>query len=139
MMAAEAPVPTVLAMLLCDQIITDATSKKKTLVGIFDRIVVSAMPAKIGNFYLYARITDAEGGYTLSIRIVRLADEKIMVYAETEEKAVKDRLAFADLAVAIPPFGIDQAGRYEVQLFANEVYIGRVTTEVVPLKEGNGA
>jgi len=34
----KGPIPVLMAMLLCDMVITDPDTGKKTLVGIFDRL-----------------------------------------------------------------------------------------------------
>ena len=39
--------PYVVAMLMCDQVITDAESGKKTLVGVFHDVVTPALPVNL--------------------------------------------------------------------------------------------
>ena len=58
----EPPIPSLLAMLICDQIIVDEQTKKKSLIGIFDNINSLAFPASV-NCAIYAKMADAEGGY----------------------------------------------------------------------------
>ena len=130
----EPTVPTVLAMLLCDTIITDAKSQKKTLVGIFDWFTFPKLPAGLGGFSVYARLTDAEGLYIFKLRFVRLEDDKLLAEAFTDELEAKDRFGFVDLALAVPILAFERAGRYEFQLYANDVYVGR-TTVTVRVKE----
>ena len=68
--------PSVLAILLCDWIIIECGTGKKTLVGIFDELGSPSFPASrtVG---FYARLTDLEGSYHFNVRIVRLdGDER---------------------------------------------------------------
>lgn len=128
-------VPTVLAALLCDMIITDAATSKKTLVGIFDSFNLPGLPAQVGGFSLYARLTDAEGKYTFRVRFVRLEDDKVLAEATTNEIEATERLGFCDLAMRLPPLPLERAGRYEFQLYANDVYIGRTTVDARLIQE----
>ena len=127
-------VPSVLAILLCDSIIVEQGSNKKTLVGVFTHVNAASFPAllKMG---FYARLTDLEGDYRFEVRIVRLEGnaEDLMAGAETEFKA-DDRLAILDLALNLPPMPFPGPGRYEFQLFADSVYIGRATLYLQPLR-----
>ena len=64
------PVPSVIAILLCDRIIEEVGTHKKTLVGIFDRINVPA-PVRMPLAF-YARLTDAEGKYKFRVDVMFL-------------------------------------------------------------------
>ena len=118
-------IPSVLAVLLCDVIIVEQGTGKKSLIGLFETLNVSSFPAvqKVG---LFARLTDMEGHYHFAVRIVRLDGDKeeLMAGAELEYKA-DDRLAILDIALNLPPVPFIGAGRYEFQLFADGIYIGR--------------
>lgn len=135
-----ASIPSLLAILMCDQVIIDAATSKKTLVGLFDHIGASQFPAMqpVG---FYARLTDLEGEYTFVIRVVNLTDgEKRVGELRTPPIKQPDRLAFLELALNLPPVPFPQPGQYEFQLYANEDYIGRSVIKVGPppkLKGGN--
>jgi hypothetical protein len=121
------PLPSVLAILLCDQIIIDVETGKKTLVGVFEGLRAEKYP--IGQkMAFYARLTDLEGHYKFVVRIVRLDGDKeeLMGGAEAEYTA-KHQLAILEIALNLPPVPFSGPGRYEFQLFADEIYIGRAT------------
>ena len=129
-----ATVPTLLAILTCDTIIIDAATRKKSLIGLFDQINAQATPTtqRLG---FYARLTDAEGEYTFIVRIVQLGkEEKLIAAVRTDPITCKDRLGFLDIALNTPPIPIPEFGRYELQLFSNDVYIGRALVNVVPME-----
>ncbi len=117
-------------MLLCDQVITDAETGKKTLVGVFDSMRPPTAPFPAPPFAIYARLSDAEGKYTFRTDIVYLdADEK-MGNIQVGEADAPDRLKFVDLIMRIPPGMALKYGTYEFQLYANDVFIGRITMRV---------
>lgn len=118
-------------MLLCDQVITDAETGKKTLVGVFDAIHPENVPfLYAGGFSVYARLSDAEGKYLFKVEVVYLDEDKALSSIETAVLQAPDRLAFVDLVLRIGGMGFEKFGKYEFQLFANNVYIGRSTITV---------
>ena len=124
-------VPSLLAVLICDTIIIDSQSQKKSLIGIFERIHASEVPftQQLG---FYARLTDAEGEYTFTIRMIHLGDqEKLVAAVQTVPVVQKDRLGIVDLALNMPPMPFPDFGRYEFQLFCNDIYIGRALISAV--------
>jgi hypothetical protein len=121
------PVPSVLAMLLCDQIIIDAQTQKKSLIGIFDSFNAVVFPAS-ANIAVYAKLADAEGQYGFKIRIVHLRDERLIGEVSTEGM-IQTRLEPADVAVYFVGFSVPEPGKYEFQLFANDAYLTRITME----------
>jgi hypothetical protein len=124
---AEPPIPSVLAMLLCDQIIIDATTQKKSLIGIFDKFNAGGFPAQ-ANVAVYAKLADAEGAYKFNIRVVSLKDE--MLIAEVSASGtVKTQLESSDMGVYLVGLVVPEPGKYEFQLFANEIYLTRITME----------
>lgn len=121
------PVPSVLAMLLCDQIIIDAQTQKKSLIGIFDNFNAVVFPAG-ANIAVYAKLADAEGQYKFKIRVVHLKDEKLIGEVSVDGK-IQTRLEPADVGVYFMGFAVPEPGKYEFQLFANEVYLTRITMD----------
>lgn len=124
-------VPSLLSVLICDTVIIDAQTQKKTLVGLFDLIAVSQVPfiQKVG---FYAKLTDLEGTYTFIIRLVQLGEEEqLLVEGTAGPYQVDDRLASIEIALNFPPFSISEYGRYEFQFFANDMYVGRAVMNVI--------
>ncbi|MGP8246807.1 MAG: DUF6941 family protein [Bryobacteraceae bacterium] len=128
-----ATVPSVLAILICEQIIVDQ-SQKKTLVSLFEKLHVPGFPVaqRLGFF---ARITDTEGDYTFTVRIVHLEDtEELVGQMEFPQIHLTDRLAVVDVAINVPAVVFPKPGHYEFQVYANDQYIGRAKMEVVKLE-----
>jgi len=122
----EPPVPTVVAVVLCDRIITEAQTNKKTLVGTFDTLWAQ-QPPFLAPVWLYIRLTDAEGKYRFKVKLVYLDADTPIMEAETAEVTAADRLAYGELVIPIPAIPLQKEGTYEFQIFANDVYIGRTT------------
>ena len=124
-------VPSLLSVLICDTVIVDAQSQKKTLVGLFDIIAVSQVPfiQKVG---FYAKLTDLEGTYTFGIRLVQLGEEEqVLAEGTAGPYEVDDRLTSIEIALNLPPVSVSEYGMYEFQFFANDIYVGRAMMNVV--------
>src|SRR5260370_41238879 len=96
-------VPSVLSILICDYVILEAGTNKKTLVGVFDSVNTTQLPVfqRLG---FYARLTDMWGKYRFKIRIVVLDEEEQLIGGlETNEIEATDRLAIMELALNLPP------------------------------------
>jgi len=84
-------VPAVLALLLCDQVITDAQTHKKSLIGVFQNVNSFSFPAPL-KVALYAKLADAEGNYDLKVRVVRLKDDSLLYNFEIKGARVVTQL-----------------------------------------------
>lgn len=135
---AQSCIPTVLAMLLCDQVITDAESTKKTLVGLFDSVFASQVPVLYAKgFSIFARLSDVEGKYNFRVDVVFLDEDKALGSVTTKEVIAPNRLGFVELIIVVSGIGFEKYGKYEFQLYANDVYVGRTTLIVAkPPQQG---
>jgi hypothetical protein len=131
-MSTDKPIPSVLAMLLCDTCITDVATAKKTLVGLFDGFfTLTDFPLVTQQaFSLYAKLTDMEGQYAMSIDIVSLEDEQRLATFTIPVQAPANRLEVFELLLMFPPgLKLERPGRYEFQLYADEIFVGRCTAK----------
>jgi hypothetical protein len=123
----QANIPSLLAILLCEQVILEQGNGKKTLVGVLDDLWSSSEPItyRVG---FYAKMTDLEGLYRFAVKVVRIAAEGEIVIAGGDipmEQPISDRLANLDITLNLAPTVFPTFGKYEFQLFSNNVYIGR--------------
>jgi hypothetical protein len=130
----DPPVPTVLAMLVCDQVIIDELSKKKSLIGVFENVNAMGYPTSV-NCAVYAKIVDAEGHYVFKLRIVNLKDESLIAEIVAEGD-VNARLQANEFAAHLIGVQLPEHGKYEIQLWANDVYLSRVTLNAVLVNPG---
>ena len=132
--------PFVLAMLLCDVAITEAGSNKKTLVGIFDKIMTRAVPATHAQFWLYAKLADLRGRHDIRIDLIHLETEKqIATMNAVANTASHETTENFDFALPLPPITFPLEGSYEFQLFADNIFIGRAVVTVNIIVPSGGA
>jgi len=125
-MEATSNVPSLLAILVCEHIVLEQGTGNKTLVGVFEDLWSLSEPI-VMSIGFYAKMTDLEGIYRFSIRVVRISVESEIVVSGGDiqmEQPVTDRLANLDITLNLQTV-FPNFGKYEFQLFANDMYIGR--------------
>ena len=131
---ADAPIPSVVAMLVCDQVISEQGTGKKSLIGVFENINAPAFPTQT-RLAIYAKLVDAHGRYNVLIRLVNLKDETKVADIKAD-LTVADPTASAELAINIVGIVLPVAGKYEFQLYANDVFLHRVTMKAILIQGG---
>lgn len=130
MATSDSPNPVLLAFLTCESVIHDAETQKKTLVGVFDRVLSGGVPLAIYNIGLYAKLVEGAGPYTFKIRMVNLEDEMPVIGDISTPANWANPRAPIEFGVNIKGLFIKAFGDYEFQLFANDVYLGRTVFSV---------
>ena len=85
----------------------------------------------------YARLTDAEGEYSFRVQVMSLTDDSLIMRGETGPIGIKGRLGIAEIGLHLPAVPFPKPGRYEFQLFGNDVYLGRATVDVAGREGGS--
>lgn len=128
-MAEDNPIPTLLTFLICESVIHDAETQKKTLVGIFDRLLSVSTPVGIAGLGVYAKLVEGSGEYTFKVRLVNLKDESPLLDISVPATWQLSELPL-EFGVNFRGLQIPTLGDYEFQLFANDVYLGRAVFKV---------
>lgn len=110
------PKPSVQAFLVCDQVIEDSLTKKKSLIGIFTHLQAMTFPFQHQHMGLYFCLTDAEGTYHFDIDLVHLNNEQLVCRATLPDITITDRLQISDFGINIPSLIFPVPGRYELRL-----------------------
>ena len=116
-------VPVLVAALICDVAVEDPSTKKKNLIGIFDRIWARRFPTQ-RMMSLYIKLTDAEGFYNITAKFVESRSSSTIAEVQTTLQ-IDNRLSSVDMYLTSPlPLLIPKKGRYEFQVWANSVFLG---------------
>jgi len=105
-------------MILCDLIITDAESNKKSLIGLFDRVESSAMPCVVNELHVYLSLTDGHGSLPVSIACIAV-DEGDELFRGQAEVEFSDPLQVVELHFVFPNAHFPRPGEYRFQFFTN--------------------
>jgi hypothetical protein len=123
-------VPTLVSLLICDQVIDDRFTNKKSAIGLFNRVVVPAVPAKIHRVVVLASLTEITGRTPLELRLVRDADNSVLFRTHGRVEA-PNPLATVDLLFNMQGVRIDEAGQYAFELLSSGELLGRRRFQVM--------
>ena len=120
-----APTPVLIAFLVCDQIIEDASTGKKTIVGVFDRIASANFPASHAPSSLYVKLIDCEGDYEVKVEFAQVSTQTILLeWAGTSSS--QSRHEYTELVLSWPPLPLPELGEYEFRLWMDSKFVGNV-------------
>jgi len=124
----KASKPIVNAMLVCDRVITEAATNKKSLIGIFENINAFQFPCVHHMLAVYIKLTDANGVYNFRLELVDLDDDSPVAKAEIpKEINISDPLKTHDLVFNLGALKFNHSGKYEFRIFANNEILGQKT------------
>ncbi|MBQ27523.1 MAG: hypothetical protein CMH81_05205 [Nitrospiraceae bacterium] len=127
--------PSLQAIVVCDTIIEDRNTGKKSLVGIFTHLASKAFPCNYPSMSIYFCVTDAEGDYTFSLTLVHLDQNKQIAENTLPTITIKNRLQIVDYGITILHVQFQSPGRYDFRLFANNEFIGNKDFVVIQAKQ----
>ena len=129
----DSPKPSIQAFLVCDSVIEESLTKKKSLIGIFTHLQAATFPFQHHQLGLYFCLTDAEGTYHLEIDLVYVNTDQLVCRASLPDIAIHDRLQIADFGINIPALLFPAPGRYEFRLRMNSRVIAQKDFHVIQL------
>jgi hypothetical protein len=121
---APAATPTLVSFLVCDQVIDDKLSNKKSAIGIFNTIIVPKLPTSIHQMAILASVTEITGRAELELRLVRDTDNAILFSGRGAVEA-PNPLAVVDLLFAMQGITIAEPGQYAFELLSRSELLGR--------------
>jgi len=125
-----AAVPTLVSFLICDQVIDDRLSNKKSAIGIFNTILVPKVPTSVQQMAILASVTEIAGRAELELRLVRDADNQVLFSGRGAVEA-PNPLAVVDLLFGIQGLRIPEAGQYAFELLSEGEILGRRRFQVL--------
>jgi hypothetical protein len=111
--------PEVLAMVVCDLIITDVETNKKSLIGLFDRVETTVLPCVVHELHVYLGLTDGHGTMALAVACVA-ADEPEELFRGRAEVEFDDPLQVVELHFVFPNARFPHPGEYRFQFLADD-------------------
>ena len=117
------PLPKVLAINICDQIIQDAKTHKMSLIGLFNRIQSQHFPVPHSLMHVYVALTDGHGSYNAELRFVNLTNSQIIAKM-TGPLIFKNPLQVTEMNFEIRNLAFRSEGKHSVQFCCNGQEIG---------------
>ena len=115
--------PSLKAILVCDSVLQEIGTAKKSIIGIFDQILAGSFPCSHPQMGIYFSVIDAEGSYFFRMESVRLSTNEIIAKGEIGPILVKNRFQIVDGAIMLQGLTFPAPGKYEFRLYANDAFL----------------
>lgn len=112
------------AFLICDRVITESGTNKKTLVGVFSLLWAAKFPTVHLNVALYYRGMLEEGEHDFRIDYGLRASDEVLSKVEGVLH-VGDSKSPTEFAANLPFIRLPVAGEYDFRLWIDEAYVQR--------------
>lgn len=125
-----AALPTLVSLLVCDQIIDDKITNKKSAIGLFNAVIVPKCPAAIQQMFVLASLTEIESRVVVQLRLVRDADNEVLFETHGPIEAPSP-LAVVDLVFGLQGTQIPSQGQYAFEMLCSGEVLGRRRFQVM--------
>jgi hypothetical protein len=122
-------IPTVIGLLLCEQVVIEERTHNVTLVNCFTRYNAEMFPSERQRFAVFAALTDGFGDIELKLAIQRLATQE-EIYHALRTLRFADRLQEVRFLFRVTSCSFPAAGPYDVILFADGSELARHRIQV---------
>mgnify|MGYP003340046715 CR=1 FL=1 len=116
------PTPSGLAIVVCDQIIEDKATSKKSLIGIFNNIASPTFPCRHPQLSVFVSVTAGRGTYQAKMRIVNEETQEPVTEVNGQiqlpDKNMVAELVFNFLGVDFPSPGL-----YSIEFYCDDALI----------------
>lgn len=130
MSAGSATIPTLVSLLVCDQVIDDRLTNKKSAIGLFNTVVTRSVPTRLPQMSVMVAITEISGAVSIELRLTRDADNEV-VLSTTGQVEAPSPLNIVDLVFALQGVHFARAGQYAFEVWAGAELLGRRRFHVV--------
>lgn len=128
------PKPIALAMVICDMVIDDVLTRKKSLVGLFNNIYTSKVPTIHPRLNVYISLTEGYGDYDAELRCVNLDDNKTVGGMKGPLKFINPQ-QIIEFNFEIGNLVLPQYGNYRFDFLCNNELVISRKFNVTPTKK----
>ncbi len=133
----DRPAPIGLALVICDQIIEDKLTNKKSLIGIFNQIGAQTFPCRHPQFCVFVSLTDGRGESAARLRIVH--DESEHVVAEVNGTIqFPDVHTVVELRFDLVGLAFPDPGAYAIEFYCDDALVLERRFRVLHIKPAQG-
>ena len=113
---AEQNVPYALAMVLCDYVYREDGTNKQSILGTFDKMLASKIPALRPKLAIYLALTDGRGKQSLTLKMIDELENHPPVFQFEGEVDFVDPLRVLEVGINLENVPISRSGLHRVQL-----------------------
>jgi hypothetical protein len=109
---AKAEPPTCNCLLLCDDVLISQGRNKHFLQGVIGVIGVLQLPAVIGGYTAYVRVSNVYGAQRINLSFIDGVSDEVLLEANTDFPSHAEPLGVYTIVTPVPPIIVKHEGRY---------------------------
>ncbi|NTV29008.1 MAG: hypothetical protein HGA80_02885 [Candidatus Omnitrophica bacterium] len=126
------PLPLPLSMVVCDMIIEDKKTGKKSLIGMFSNVSTMQVPCLLNRFCIFISMTEGIGDYTCALKCLRSTDN--LSIGETRGNIqFQERSQVVEITLDIAGLTVPEFGEYRLELYCDDALLISRKFTVSPL------
>ena len=130
-----AATPKALAIIICDTVIDDRSTNKKTLVGTFNNITTPKVPCRHPQLHVFVALTDGRGAYKAKL-VCKHRENNSQIFEAGGDIKFDDPNQVVELNFCLQGLVFAQYGLHDFDFYCDDQHIiGRKFT-VSPQKSG---
>jgi hypothetical protein len=130
--------PTCNCILLCDDVLVSVGKGKHFLQGVIGVIAVTKLPAVLGGYVAYVRVSNVYPAQVIEIKLERASDGAVLLDARPTFPPHPDPLGVYTFLAPVPPFRVEEPGRHLFTAYHNGVPFAQTPIEIRLLKRQRG-
>ncbi len=123
--------PILKAMILCDQTMVEEGTRKRTLIGLFDRIKAVQLPITHPSMSVYIQFREIEGSFNFTLELYDIQADKTLHRALVQDFKVQDKSRDCELVFNLHAVRFEHHGEYEFRIYVNDMVFGQKSFQVV--------
>lgn len=114
-------------MLLCERALTDSTTGCVSLINIYGETSSRVFPFKTAECCVYARLTDGDGRYEMTLLLVRRHDLTEAMVFRVIDVDIPDPVEEFSILIRLSGMILTEPGYYDLRLMANGRFVHSVS------------
>lgn len=123
-------------LVLCDDVILDAESKRQSLVSLFDKVMVEKVPVLLHRMCVFVKLNGSAGHHTAYIELKAPAEAQLPPSEVTCPFDLKKDGDLHNIKAAFSPVPLHVYGRYTISVLdENKRHLAETFLDVVPKEQ----
>ena len=120
----EIPPPLLLVAIVCDQVIQDIYTNKKSVIGVFDTIAAFKFPAQHSNLVFFGQLTNGRGEIKIAVKLVDIEQDESIIFQGKMDIKFIDIRQVNSVIFNISGIVFPHPGEYRFQIYAGTELLG---------------
>ena len=115
--------PIAVAMIICDQIITEKGTEKKSLVGCFNNVASISFPTRPINCSVFVALTNGRGKFKAELKCINEEADRSQVFGMAGPLEFDDPMQTVEMGFKLTNLSFPKPGRHVIEFWCDSVMV----------------